>query len=319
MLKKLLYIVILLTFASCASLRHSNIQVPKEVESKNKVIELPKEKLPESKEITVVKPVSVVNESPEIQKKTTKKEKLKQKNELKKITSPFAVGESFRIDLYYIGLKAATLSVKVMPFVSVAGKKAFHFRGIAETSSVMALIYKVYDVIDSYVDYETFTPIKMTLTMDESKQNVAMILNYDHKKKTCNFWKKRIDKDDNVTEFNRFDELIPMAQDIFSSLYYVRTLPLVVGQKFKFPIYDNGKNWTLTIDVVKEEKVWTRLGEVDALLLHPTVEREGEKFTKATMLLWVTNDEKRVPVKFEAEAKIGTMKGIIKDYIKELK
>ena len=316
MLKKLLYIVVLFALASCASLRQGNIQVPQEVESKNKVVELPAESLPGSKEITVVAPESV-SLTPEPKKKTTKKIKPKITAELKKVISPFSVGEIFKIDLYYIGIRAATLSVKVMPFVSVGGKKAFHFRGTAETTSVMALIYKLYNVIDAYVDYETFTPIKMTLTMDESKQNVATVINYDHKNKVSHFWKKRIDKDGNVTEENRIDELTPMAQDIFSSLYYVRTLPLAVGQKFKFPLHDNGKNWTLTMDVVKQEKVWTRLGKVDALLLHPTVERDGEKFTKATMLLWVTNDAKKVPIKFEAEVILGSMKGIIKDYIKE--
>ncbi len=311
MFKKLLYIVTILAIASCASLRYGDIKIPKEIESKNTIVELPKEKLPETKEITVVVPETVCG-VPEVKKKAAK-----QKLELTKVISPFLVGETFKIDLYYIGLRAATLSVKVMPLVAVGGKKAFHFKGTAETTSVMALIYKLHNELDSYVDYETFTPIKMTLRMDESKQNVAAILNYDHKNKVTHFWKKEIDKDGKAAETNRVDELTPMAQDIFSSLYYVRTLPLVVGQKIKIPLYDNGKNWTLTIDVVKEEKVWTRLGPVETLLLHPTVESNGEKFTKATMLLWVTNDAKKVPVKFEAKVRLGSMKGIIKDYIKE--
>ena len=135
------------------------------------------------------------------------------------------------MDLYYIGIKAATLTVEVKPFVEINGKKMFHFTGIAETSSMMALIYKVYNVIDTYVDYDTFVPVKMTLTMDESRQNVSMVLNYDHKEGKSHFWKKRIDKDKNVTEVNRVDEFTPMAQDIFSSLYYIRTFPLKVGRK----------------------------------------------------------------------------------------
>jgi Protein of unknown function (DUF3108) len=285
-----------------------------EVESKNKILEIPQEKQPEIKEITVVVPEPVTT-SVVVQKKIIKKSK--QKAELKKVVSPFLVGETFKIDLYYLGLRAATLSAKVMPFVSVGGKKAFHLKGIAETTSVMALIYKLYNEVDTYMDYETFTPVKTTITMNESKQNAAMIINYDQKNKVSSFWKKRIDKDGNLTEINRVDELMPMAQDIFSSLYYVRTLPLKVGEKFKFPLHDNGKNWSLTMDVVKAEKVWTRLGEVETLLLHPVVERDDEKFTKATMLVWVTNDAKKVPVKFEAEVKLGSMKGIIKDYIKE--
>ncbi len=331
LIKGTLFPIALMMLASCASLRQANIAVPKEIESKNQVKEISAEKQPELKKITIVEP-TVAKTEPEAKKtdevvkpvtkkepvkKTVKKKEVPKPVQLKKIDAPFAVGERFRIDLYYIGLKAATLSVEIKPFVDINGKKMFHFNGIAETSSVMALIYKVYDVIDTYVDYDTFVPIKMTLTMDESKQNVSMVLNYDHKNGRSQFWKKRLDKDKNVTEINRIDELVPMAQDIFSSLYYVRTLPLKVGEKFKFVIHDNGKNWTMTIDVVKSEKVWTRLGEVQALMLHPTVERDGEKFTKGKMYLWVTDDDKKVPVKFEAEVRIGSMKGVIKDYIKQ--
>lgn len=301
MVKKAAYIVLLLVFASCVSLRQENIVVPKEIVSKNKVKELPAEKQPELKEITIVAPV-IAN------KKIKKKEV--------SVPAPFAVGETFKMDLYYIGIKAATLNAEVLPFVEINGKKMFHFTGIAQTSSLMALIYKLHNVVDTYMDYNTFVPVKMTLTMDESDQNVATILNYDHKAGKSHFWKKSIDKDKNITEVNRVDDLTPMAQDIFSSLYYIRTLPLKVGEKFKFAMHDNGKNWTMTIDVIKEEKVWTRLGTVNTLLLHPIVEREGEKFTKATMYLWVTNDGKKVPVKFEAEVRHSKMKGIIKDYIK---
>ena len=68
--------------------------------------------------------------------------------------------------------------------------------------------------------------------------------------------------------------------------------------------------------LLRRKRSGRRLGAVDTLLLHPTAERDGEKFTKGSMYLWVTNDEKKIPVKFEAEVRIGKMEGIIKDYIK---
>ena len=96
MLKKLFYIFTVLVFASCASLRQANLQAPIEVESKNKILEIPQEKQPEIKEITVVVPEPVVA-SVAVQKKIIKKSK--QKAELKKVVSPFLVGETFKIDL----------------------------------------------------------------------------------------------------------------------------------------------------------------------------------------------------------------------------
>jgi len=312
---------------SCASLRKANIEIPQDVRSKSVVQDIPKENQKEVTQITVVSSEKVVPEQEltstvilKSQKQKAKGKKNIQKEKpappvLNVVKNPFKVGEIIKLDLYYIGLRAATLTVETKPFVDINGRKAFHFYGIAQTTSLMKYIYRVYDVIDSYVDFEYFIPLKTTLTMDESKQNVSMVINYDHKKGKSSFWKKRIDAKGVVTEINRDDDLTIMAQDTFSSLYYVRTHDLKVGDKIKFVVHDNEKNWTLILDVIKNEKIWTRLGDIDCLLLHPTVEREGEKFTKAKMNLWVTNDERKIPVKFEAEVKVGSMKGYIKDYI----
>ncbi len=328
MLKRTLnpkYLVFFLLFiCSCATLRKEYIEIPKDVNSEAVVKEIPKEQQKEPDKITVVSSdhikEDIVKEEP---KKTNKvKGKSSTANTVKKpeplkrvVKNPFKIGEKIRWDLYYIGIKAATLTVEIKPFVELNGKKAFHFNGVAETTSLMKYIYRVYDVIDSYVDYESFVPLKMTLTMNESKQNVSMVLNYDHVKGRSKFWKKRIDSKRVATETKRNDEFTPMAQDIFSALYYMRTHELKVGDKVKYVVHDNGKNWNMTLSVVKEEKIWTRLGDVNSVLIHPTVERNGEKFTKGSMYIWVTNDERKIPLKFEAEVKIGSMKGYIKDYI----
>jgi len=309
------------TAYSCASLRRENIEVPEDVRSKSVVKEAPVEKQAQAEQITVVSSEKVVPEAVEPKPETVKKvpvpvqKKAGQQPVLKVVKNPFKVGETMRWDLYYIGIRAASLTVTIKPFVDINGRKAFHFNGIAQTTSLMKYIYRVYDVIDSYVDFEYFIPLKMTLTMDESKQNVSMVLNYDHKKGKSYFWKKRIDDKRKATETRREDDLTPMAQDIFSALYYMRTHELKVGDKVKFVVHDNGKNWTMTLSAVKTEKVWTRKGDVDCILLYPTVERNGEKFTKGKMNLWVTNDERKIPIKFEAEVKIGSMKGYIKEYM----
>jgi len=273
-------IVMVSSLYSCASLRKMDIEVPKDIEEKVEIKEAPKDKQTQEKELKIVQ--HTISE----EKDTTKQSKAKTISSVPKIISkpkvmnnPFKVGEKIRLDLKYI--------------------------------------YKVYDVIDTYVDFNDFVPLKMKLKMDESKQNVSMVLIYDHKKGKSTFWKKRIDSKDKVEEIKRQDDIVPYAQDIFSALYFVRTHEFKVGDKLKFVVHDNGKNWNMTISAVRREKIWTRLGDVETIVLVPTVEREGEVFTKGSMSLWVTTDERRVPVKFEAEVRIGTMKGIIKDYIEQ--
>jgi hypothetical protein len=316
-------------FYSCASLRLANIEIPEDIDKQAEVKEASKDKQEQSKELKIIH--HTIEETKPVTDKTINKTQSKATNKKtaniiqtgkiisteKTINNPFKVGEKIRLDLYYIGIRAASLVMETMPFVELNNKKAFHFRGIAQTTSLMKYIYRVHDVIDSYVDFSNFVPLKMTLKMDESKQNVSMVLIYDHKKGKSTFWKKRIDAKKKVEEIKRLDDFVPYAQDIFSALYFVRTHDFKLGDKIRFVVHDNGKNWNMTIEAVKKEKIWTRLGNVETIVLVPTVEREGEIFTKGKMSLWVTSDERKIPVKFEAEVKIGTLKGIIKDYIQE--
>ncbi len=319
-------------FFSCASLRKADIEIPTEIDKQLEIKDAPENKQKEDKELKIIQhtisddttnsipktdntAVKTRTKSKDIKSEPVKPRVVKTIATEKMINNPFKVGEKIRLDLYYIGLRAASLLIETMPFVEVNGQKSFHFRGIATTTSMMKYIYRVYDVIDTYVDIKNFVPLKMTLKMDESKQNVSMVLIYDHKKGKSTFWKKRIDAKKNVEEIKRIDEFTPYAQDIFSTLYFVRIHEFKLGDKIKFVVHDNGKNWNMTIEAVKREKIWTRLGDVETIVLVPTVEREGEVFTKGKMSLWITNDERRIPVKFEAEVKIGTMKGVVKDYI----
>ena len=92
-------------------------------------------------------------------------------------------------------------------------------------------------------------------------------------------------------------------QDELSLLYLIRVKELKVGETYTFPALIGKKIYkALKIEVFKREKLKTVLGKMDTLVL-----RSSHGYT-----IWLTNDNRRIPVKLEAKIKLGKLVGILK-------
>jgi hypothetical protein len=90
-------------------------------------------------------------------------------------------------------------------------------------------------------------------------------------------------------------------QDVLSTIYFVRTQPLKEGDVVPIPISDGGEVYNIEIVAGKREEIKTYAGKFKAIQLNAKVfdgryvRRSGE------MLVWVTNDERRIPVHARAK------------------
>jgi hypothetical protein len=87
------------------------------------------------------------------------------------------------------------------------------------------------------------------------------------------------------------------VQDLLSSIYFVRTQPLKEGDLISVPISDGGEVYNIEIVVARREEIKTIAGKVKAIQLNAKVfdgryiRRSGE------MLVWLTDDAARIPVR----------------------
>jgi hypothetical protein len=85
-------------------------------------------------------------------------------------------------------------------------------------------------------------------------------------------------------------------QDVLSATYFVRTQPLNEGDVIQIPISDNGQIYQIEVVVEKREEVKVDAGKFKAIRLNVKVfdgrfiHRSGE------MLLWMSDDGRRIPV-----------------------
>jgi hypothetical protein len=110
------------------------------------------------------------------------------------------------------------------------------------------------------------------------------------------------------------------TQDIVSAIYFLRTQPLTPGQTFNIAISDSGRVYQVPATVVAEKKkMKSVLGKVDVVRVDVELFGPGRPVEdgKGKMSIWVTSDERHVPVKARLSHDIGTLDITLKSIQRE--
>jgi len=94
--------------------------------------------------------------------------------------------------------------------------------------------------------------------------------------------------------------------DYLSIFYRLRANPLEVGQELEIPLGENGKHKQLNVRVIRSEEVETPIGRYPALLMST---QGGLFLGGGDFQVWLSQDQYRVPVKFQAEVRFGKVFG----------
>ena len=98
----------------------------------------------------------------------------------------------------------------------------------------------------------------------------------------------------------------PGTLDMVSAFFATRALPLVPGETHRLPVVDKDQHYTLRIDVLARERLDTLLGEdTPTVKIHPRLQSEGVFKRSGEMYLWLTADDRHLPVRMESRVKYG--------------
>lgn len=233
------------------------------------------------------------------------------------ITDPFRVGEKTTLKLSYFNIVAGYMTIEVLPFVEVNGKKSYHFQISGKSNSLFSAFYSVDDSGETYMDYETMLPYNMSIHVKETKQLREVRSYFDWKKMTAKFWEKKITKKSGVEEKNLEWKIEPYSQNIFSAAFYLRTFQLEPGKTIEFRVSDNEKNMVVKGHVLRREKLKTELGELNTIVIKPEVAIGGIFQPMGDVFFWLTDDDRKFIVRIESKIKIGTITASISEIKKE--
>jgi len=197
---------------------------------------------------------------------------------------------AYRVD--FIGITMGYARFRYQGKVTIAGKEAYHLNVRAWTSGILSYIYPINETIDYYLDAGTIEPIRVEYTGRQNKPDDVAV--YDQEKGKIVYRYRQ------NGEIRKQVDVLPGTHDPVSAAYFFRSRGMNGGEKER-NVYGGRKVYQIAARFQGGERLHTDRGEIDTLVVRPVIRRDGKLEDKGDLRMWVSNDERLVPVRFYAK------------------
>jgi hypothetical protein len=208
---------------------------------------------------------------------------------------PWRIGEYFQFSIDWNGLNGGSSLMQVQNLHTVDGHRVYRIVTKAESNSFVSRFYKVRDRAESYIDAESLVSRRFIKHLREGGFKQDIDVRFDQEAKKA------------VYAGGPTLDVPAQVNDVLSAFYYVRTRPLVIGATFSIPTHDNKKSYEMEVRVHKRERIEVPAGKFDCILVEPVLKSEGVFKSKGSIFVWLTDDERRIPVLVKSKVPVGSI------------
>ncbi len=226
---------------------------------------------------------------------------------------PFNVGEKIILSASYGDIMAGVAVLKVEKWVRYQGRDVLKLTMKLDSSSAFSDFFYVQDRVESLFDPELQASLRYEKNLLEGDYVEKEILYYDHEAHTI------------TSAADVRTGIVHGGCDTLAVAYNIRYNEMSVGSSFTFPYADATRNENVTVDVVAREMVTVPAGTFECFKLVPdlrpeseVLEDEGEEYklsrVHGKIYVWVTADERRIPVKIVGRSWFGEVVAQLEAY-----
>lgn len=161
--------------------------------------------------------------------------------------------------------------------------------------------------VESTVEPISFTVERTTIHDEQGKRVRTTEATFDRANGKMS-WTQRDPNNPSREPRNVITEFSGQLQDVLSAIYFIRTQPLEVGKSFEMFIGDGGRVYKVPVNVVERKRMKTIFGRVSVVRVDPKLFGPGSLIDdeKGEMSIWLTDDNRRVPVGGRIKTDYGT-------------
>jgi hypothetical protein len=193
------------------------------------------------------------------------------------------------------------------------GKPAWHFRSSGKTFPSYDFLYKVRDYYDAWTDPDSFVSLGFRRYIYEGGYTLVNTMEFDRSREKVYSSTK---SNNNPVRYDTL-KLSPCTFDMLTAVYYTRTLNIGAmkpDEKQGISLIIDDGLYNIYIRSLGKETVENtdgkkyRCNKFAAKMVEGTIFRGDED-----VLVWVTDDANKVPVRIEAKIIVGTIKAYLKE------
>ena len=213
---------------------------------------------------------------------------------------PLQIGEKLTYDISWKKLPAGRRTDWIAKGETLNGESVYHIRSEMKTRALFRF-YSFRNQQETYLNASTLSPVHFRNQVQDRKYRATVVIDFQEGEAQYEKTSQRNLKSAQKHEAKTL--MMPVGtQDELSMLYFLRSKHLVLGETYFFPLLVKGEVQKVTLTVERRELVKNKaLGTVKTLVLRTS---KGDRF-------WLTDDERRFPVKMEADSKMGALKAAL--------
>lgn len=196
---------------------------------------------------------------------------------------PFGPGETLEYRVKLGALGAGQGSMSVMGLDTVRGRPTYHVRYSVGGG---ILFLQVHDTVQSWIDIRTLSSLRFRQDLKEVRYERHRQLEFYPEEMR---WVRSDGEDQGRLATSR-----PL--DDVSFVYFVRTLPLEPGRRYRFDRYFKEDGNPVIIEVVRRQKVKVPAGEFNTVVVRPTIQTDGLFSKGGEAEIYFTDDERKLVV-----------------------
>lgn len=216
----------------------------------------------------------------------------------------FTVGEKLTFDVKYGFVTAGVAVMEIPKMKRISGRDVYQITFKVNSIPSFDPLYKVRDRYETYLDKEGLFPWRFEQHIREGGYSRDFSAFFDQRRGVVK------------TSEGSYD--IPLyVNDIISAFYYARLFDfseMKHGDVFELYNFYKDKVYPLQIIYHGKEIIEVEAGIFECIIVEPVIAKGGLFKTEGNIIIWLSDDQLRIPVKVKTKIIIGSIDAELSEY-----
>ncbi len=217
---------------------------------------------------------------------------------------PFGVGERLRYRVKFGPLEVGEARMEVDGIDTIAGYPTYH---LLFTIRGGTFFYKIDDKQESWIDVYELASRRYRQDLHQGNYERLRVWDFDLESLIY------------VRNDGETGSIPGGALDEAAFIYFARTVPMQVGETYEWDRYFRWDRNPVILRVLRRETVRVPAGEFNTIVVRPIIKTRGIYAEEGEAEVYVTDDERRIPVMLKSRLKVGQLSLELTEFVEGTK
>lgn len=216
----------------------------------------------------------------------------------------FGLGERLVFDVGFSFIKAGEAVMAIPSLDTVRGREAYKVIFTVNSTPTFSFFFKVADSYETILDTQGIFPWRFSQKIREGRYRREFEAEFDQIR--------------NIARANKKEYPIPpYTHDVISAFYFARTVDyngMKIGDKVHLENFYKDTTYPLAVKLLGYQQLEVPAGTFNCVIIEPLIMEGGLFKSEGRIVIWFTNDDRKIPIKVSTKVVIGTIDAELREY-----